>query len=189
MAAGRSECDKDIKLIEKCPKDSLPKVIHGFLDEICGQNVLRFHDFSKVWSIEEWKQLKSSWSSCLRLFIKDNLSVENIEKQLDQFSISKDIQKIVSECLRPRKDEIRLALIEETCNLSQAILKDFDWKLKLIMATDKLANMREPVLSLDLDIKEKTGMKQVSVELSKDELKELITSLEAANKVVLQLKG
>ena len=51
------------------------------------------------------------------------------------------------------------------------------------MATDKLANMREPVLSLDLDIKEKTGMKQVSVELSKDELKELITSLEAANKV------
>jgi hypothetical protein len=51
------------------------------------------------------------------------------------------------------------------------------------MATDKLANMREPVLSLDLDIKEKAGMKQVSVELSKDELKELITSLEAANKV------
>jgi hypothetical protein len=54
---------------------------------------------------------------------------------------------------------------------------------QLVMATDKLANMREPVLSLDLDIKEKTGMKQVSVELSKDELKELITSLEAANKV------
>lgn len=51
------------------------------------------------------------------------------------------------------------------------------------MATDKLANMREPVLSLDLDINEKSGMKQVSVELSKDELKELITSLEAANKV------
>ena len=52
------------------------------------------------------------------------------------------------------------------------------------MATDKLANMREPVLSLDLDIKEKSGIKQVSVELSKDELKELITSLEAANKVL-----
>ena len=51
------------------------------------------------------------------------------------------------------------------------------------MATDKLANMREPVLSLDLDIKEKPGMKQVSVELSKDELKDLITSLDAANKV------
>ena len=51
------------------------------------------------------------------------------------------------------------------------------------MATDKLANMREPVLSLDLDIKGKTGMKQVSMELSKDELKDLITTLDAANKV------
>ncbi len=54
-----------------------------------------------------------------------------IEKQLDKFSVPKDIQKIVSECLRPRKDEIRLALIEETCNLSETTLKDFDWKLKV----------------------------------------------------------
>ena len=51
------------------------------------------------------------------------------------------------------------------------------------MATDKLANMREPVLSLDLDILEKQRRKAVSVELSKGELKELISSLEAANKV------
>lgn len=56
-----------------------------------------------------------------------------MEKQLDQFSISKDIQKTVTECLRPRKDEIRLALIQETCDLSQATLKDFDWKLKVSM--------------------------------------------------------
>ncbi|XP_028404022.1 COMM domain-containing protein 8-like [Dendronephthya gigantea] len=189
MASGRSEdLNKEIKLIEKCPKDSIPKVIHGFLDEICGQNILRFQDFTKIWSIEEWKQLKASWTSCLRSLAKDNITVENIEKQLDQISISKDIQKVVSECLKPRKEEIRVALIEETCNLSQATLKDFDWKLKLIMATDKLSNMREPVVSLDLDIKEKAGMKHVLVELSKDELKELIASLEAANKVVMQLK-
>ena len=52
--------------------------MHGFLDEICCQSILRFQDFSKVWSLEEWKQLKSSWSSCLMLFIQDNLSVENV---------------------------------------------------------------------------------------------------------------
>ena len=38
MAAGRSEVDdKDIKLIEKCPKDSLPKVsilYQNFLKEL-----------------------------------------------------------------------------------------------------------------------------------------------------------
>lgn len=51
------------------------------------------------------------------------------------------------------------------------------------MATDKLANMREPVLSLDLDIQNQIGVKHVSVEISKDELKEIITLLESANKV------
>ena len=51
------------------------------------------------------------------------------------------------------------------------------------MASDKLANIREPVVSLDLDIEEKQEKKQVSVELSKDELKEMISSLEAANRV------
>ena len=45
--------------------------------------------------------------------------------------MSKDVQQIVNECLTPRKDEIRLAQIEETCSISQATLKDFDWKLKV----------------------------------------------------------
>jgi hypothetical protein len=52
--------------------------MHGFLDEICAKNILRFQDYSKVWTIEEWKNLKCSWSSCLRLFIEDNISLENV---------------------------------------------------------------------------------------------------------------
>ena len=45
---------------------------------ICGQNILRTHDFDKIWSIEEWKQLTSSWMSCLQILIEDNLSPENV---------------------------------------------------------------------------------------------------------------
>lgn len=43
------------------------------------------------------------------------------------------------------------------------------------------------LLSLHLDVKENGEVKLYSVEMSKEELRNLINSLEAANKVVLQL--
>ncbi|XP_046851849.1 COMM domain-containing protein 8-like [Xenia sp. Carnegie-2017] len=159
MAGKKDERDKGVELIEKCPKDRLEE----------NQEHLQIAIFSLD---------SARW-----------FSRENFEKHLDSLSVSKATQKVVFNCLLPRKNEIKLAQIAKTCRISQGSLKDFDWKVKLIMATDKLANMREPVLSLDLDIQDQIGVKQVSVEISKDELKEIITLLESANKVVMQLKG
>ena len=45
-----------------------------------------------------------------------------------------------------------------------------------------------PLLNLHLDVKENDEVKPYSFEMSKEELKNLINSWEAANKVVLQLK-
>ena len=51
------------------------------------------------------------------------------------------------------------------------------------MASDKLAAIREPVVSVDFDIQQGSRDKHVTVELTRDELKDFIASLEAANKV------
>ena len=51
------------------------------------------------------------------------------------------------------------------------------------MSSDKLSSVQEPVLSLDMDVQNNTDKQTVSVELSREDLKKLITSLEAANKV------
>ena len=51
------------------------------------------------------------------------------------------------------------------------------------MSSDKLSSVQEPVLSLDMDVKSNSDRQTVSVELSREDLKKLITSLEAANKV------
>ena len=53
----------------------------------------------------------------------------------------------------------------------------------MTMASDKLASIREPVLSLDFDVDENGQERHISVELKNDELKNLISSLESANKV------
>uniref|UniRef100_A0A8C5KBM6 COMM domain containing 8 n=1 Tax=Jaculus jaculus TaxID=51337 RepID=A0A8C5KBM6_JACJA len=60
--------------------------------------------------------------------------------------------------------------------------------LKLALSSDKIATLQMPLLNLHLDVKENGDVKPYSVEMSKEELHMLITSLEAANKVVLQLK-
>ena len=54
------------------------------------------------------------------------------------------------------------------------------------MSSDKLASIREPVVSVDFDIQQGTGDKHVKIELTRDELKDLIANLEAANKVCIR---
>ena len=57
--------------------------------------------------------------------------------------------------------------------------------LQLVVSSDKLASVQEPLLAVDLDIDgagEDEG-KSVSVEMNKDDLQKMIASLEAANKV------
>ena len=52
-----------------------------------------------------------------------------------------------------------------------------------MMSSDKLANVRKPVVSLDLALATNSGSQKVALELDKDELKQMIQSLESANRV------
>ena len=51
------------------------------------------------------------------------------------------------------------------------------------MSSDKLGSIQQPVVSVDFDLCEEGETQRESMELSKDELEQLISSLEAANKV------
>ncbi|CDQ56103.1 unnamed protein product [Oncorhynchus mykiss] len=90
--------------------------------------------------------------------------------------------------LRARREEIRQALVERTNNVSSSTLQDFDWQIKLALSSDKISFLHTPLLNLRLDVKENGALKPLSVEMNREELQTLISSLEAANKVVLQLK-
>lgn len=91
-------------------------------------------------------------------------------------------------CLKSRRSEIRQALLGEVVDISSVQLQDFDWQLKLALSSDKIATLQMPLLNLHLDVRENGELRPYSVEMSKEELQNLIQSLEAANKVVLQLK-
>ncbi|XP_040822049.1 COMM domain-containing protein 8 isoform X2 [Ochotona curzoniae] len=107
-------------------------------------------------------------------------------QQLNQLNSSH--QQAIMKCLKSRKDEIKQTLLGEIVDISSAQLQDFDWQLKLALSSDKIATLQMPLLNLHLDVKENGEVKPYTIEMSKEELQNLITSLEAANKVVLQLK-
>jgi len=58
----------------------------------------------------------------------------------------------------------------------------------LALSSDKISFLQTPLLNLNLDVQENGIVKPVSIEMNREELQTLISSLEAANKVVLQLK-
>lgn len=56
----------------------------------------------------------------------------------------------------------------------------------MTMSSDKLASIKEPIVAVDFDIVESGKDRNVFVELTKEELNSLISSLEAANKVSIR---
>lgn len=81
---------------------------------------------------------------------------------------------------------MRNAIVFNTIASNNPVLKDFDWKLNVVLASDKIVNINEPLLDLELKIKNdnvnEPAKKEevVTVELNKEELNNLITSLETA---------
>lgn len=62
----------------------------------------------------------------------------------------------------------------------------FELLLQLVMSSDQLGSIQEPVVMVDFDISKDGQHTAESVELSKEELDGFVASLEAANKVCIK---
>ncbi|XP_078403411.1 COMM domain-containing protein 8 [Cetorhinus maximus] len=175
-----------LPLLARLEVEDCPKFIHRVIDGICGRAFPRFRDYGSVWSLVEWMEVLEETSAFVQHAIGKHLPAEEILQLLDGLSVPH--QEAVLNCLKGRKEELKSALIEKTNAVSSAQLRDFDWQLKLPLSSDKIAFLQTPLLNLDLDVRENGVLKPVSIEMDKEELQTLIHSLEAANKVVLQIK-
>nr|XP_056711399.1 COMM domain-containing protein 8 [Euleptes europaea] len=175
-----------MKRLEKLPAEEALKFLHKVVDGVCGRAYPRYQDYNTVWNLTEWMEVLEQAATYFKSTVGKDLSDEEALQQLSELSF--DSQRAVATCLKGRKPDIRHALIKRTNAISSAQLQDFDWQLKLALSSDKLSTLQMPLLNLDLDVSENGDTKQYSVEMNKDELQNLLSALEAANKVVLQLK-
>ncbi|KAI5188246.1 Comm Domain-Containing Protein 8 [Manis pentadactyla] len=172
--------------LQKLPAERGLQLLHKIIDGLCGQAYPLYQDYHSVWDSAEWNHVLEDIAKFFKAVVGKNLSDEEVFQQLNQLNSLH--QEAVMKCLKSRKDEIKKTLLEEIVDISSAQLQDFDWQLKLALSSDKIATLQMPLLNLHLDVKENGEVKTYSVEMNKEELQNLINSLEAANKVVRQLK-
>ena len=71
----------------------------------------------------------------------------------------------------------------ERCSYSS--LKDFDWSVRLVLSSNQISGLREPLFQLKLDTSLPDGsVKETLVEMSQPELIKFIKRLQNAKKTV-----
>lgn len=95
-----------------------------------------------------------------------------------------DIQKVILECIEVRRPELRKAIVNNTIAENNAVLKDFFWRLNVVLDSDRMTDINEPLLNLDLKVSQtKNGSKDdgyVSMEFNREELSQVLKTLEEA---------
>ncbi|XP_051508156.1 COMM domain-containing protein 8-like [Myxocyprinus asiaticus] len=175
-----------ITLLDKLPPDQCPKLLHRVVDGLCWRSGPRRIDYGDRWSLTEWMELMDSLSSLIRFAVGRGCSDQEVQQLLSDLDTAR--AEAVLHCVYSRFDELRHALVDRTNAISSTQLQDFNWQLKLALSSDKLSALNTPLLNLSLELKENGIQRSVNIELNKEELQTLISALEAANKVVLQLK-
>ncbi|XP_006894243.1 PREDICTED: COMM domain-containing protein 8 [Elephantulus edwardii] len=166
--------------LQKLPTERGLQLLHKIIDGICGRTYPLHQDYQSVWDSDEWTHVLEDVTTFFKVVVGRNLPDEEVSQQLNK--LNSPHEEALMKCLKSRKDEIRKTLLGEIVDISSAQLQDFDWQLKLALSSDKIATLQMPLVNLHLDVKENGEVKPYSVEMSKEELQNLINSLEAANK-------
>lgn len=174
-------------ILSKCSPGQAFKLVHGVLDGICERKQpVFFADYSDVLSLEEWWQVKiDTRTFCLKHF-RNKMSRDQALESLS--NLSSKHQEAILEALSVRSDDVRHALICATNSVSETMLQDFDWKIKLSVASDKVAMIHQPLLMLDLNMSKCGSSELASIEMNPEELNKLLAALEGANRALMQLK-
>ncbi|KAG8013436.1 COMM domain-containing protein 8 [Nibea albiflora] len=165
-----------VALLSRLPVTDGVKLCHRVVDGLCGRDPPCRADYSSTWSLEEWLELLDSLTAFFSLAVLAGLS-----------GVGSGHAEAVLSVIRARREEIRRALLDRTNSISSATLQDFDWQLKLALSSDKISSLHTPLLSLSLDVRENMALRSVTMEMNREELNTLISSLEAANKSEVSL--
>ncbi|XP_003386057.1 PREDICTED: COMM domain-containing protein 8-like [Amphimedon queenslandica] len=178
----------DLELLQKLEPNDSRKFVHAAINGLCEKDGLHYEEYSNSLSLSEYSKLKQSLISTIRQTARQGTDKKDFLDSLVKLGAPQDVGGVIAESLWVRRDEIRAQFIRDSASFSHSSLGDYDIRTKLVLSSDKLGSIQEPLLSLDLRLHEGGKERVESLELSKDELDKLVTSLEAANKVVLQLR-
>lgn len=72
----------------------------------------------------------------------------------DSTSVTDEKTRIVNECIKSRREEVRAGLDNlMTCHsIDPPFLTDFDWRVNFVFSSNRMVDMNEPLVQLDLKL-------------------------------------
>ncbi|KAK7096697.1 COMM domain-containing protein 8-like [Littorina saxatilis] len=180
------EWEEALSALSKLSSAQTSDLCHSLAEQICHNRPPAPDAYLKSLSLEEWWAL----TGVLRNFLTSSVKHDRTKDQMIESmkAVPEEQRLVIAEATTVHREQLRERLLEDTTAISQCLLRDFDWQLKLVMSSDKLASLNEPLLNVDLDLQDGAGdSRQVTIELDQEELKKLLTSLEGCSKAVQQL--
>ena len=175
------------------PIEEVLKLIHTFINELVWRKTPDYEPYRVVFSSKEWSSFKIEFRKLKEACQAEEFSKPCVTQYLTDLPEanrpSKEVQTAITDCFETRKEELHTYLLSQADNITGAgqVLKDIDWSVSLVMSSDTMASMRQPLMNLTLHLEGDEGRTSKQLELSQDELKSLVTSMDAAYKSSLQM--
>lgn len=193
--------------INNCPDRDVYAFFHKVIDVCCDkthsskQNFVSNHlndpifvdkFVSSVWPTESVFQDVVLQFVQLVYFL--GCQMNNVEKSIENLSFEEKTKLILQECLKVRQKELFKAIVFKTITLNVPYLKTYNWQVKVVMSSDRLQNVKVPILQLDLVFESPNSKvnnsvpfnNKLSFELTKEELGTLVQTLEDAKQNLVQ---
>ncbi|KAI6657470.1 COMM domain-containing protein 8 [Oopsacas minuta] len=175
------------------PIEEVLKLVHLFINELVWSKPPEFEHYRSIFTSKEWSSFKLEFNKLKEACQADGFAKSIVLKYLADLPEDRkptiEIQTAIAECFETRKEELHKYLLSETDSITGVgnVLKDIDWSVNVVMASDTMGSLRQPLLNLTLHMEGDEGRNTEQLELSHDELKMLITSMDAAYKSSLQM--
>ncbi|EGG14895.1 COMM domain-containing protein 8 [Cavenderia fasciculata] len=188
----------ELILIEKLKeKEKVSLLIHTCIDRICGNDKQPADDDQPI--SPTLQSIINNYISFINRVVGKELKKDQILQDLKTAGLNDEIAIVITDCIISRYQDIKRELTEKLSAISSSHLKDFDWKVNLVLASDKMNSVQENVLQLNLSINNQDNqttntvnsdqkLQQLLVELTKKDLDQLLATFDDINKVIQSLK-
>eukprot|EP00730_Choanoeca_flexa_P014279 TRINITY_DN6184_c0_g1_i1.p1 TRINITY_DN6184_c0_g1~~TRINITY_DN6184_c0_g1_i1.p1 ORF type:complete len:181 (+),score=51.25 TRINITY_DN6184_c0_g1_i1:110-652(+) len=163
-------------------------LVHQACDGIIGTAQPVFDDHEQGWTLGEWRTvlaaIKTAIRRCFKLLQGDQIDASSLEA----LGLSGEHAAAFAAALNARVKTVKQALIHEAITQGATTLVDFDWQAAMALSSNSLADVSQPLVTLQLKLREPTGVpRTVRLELAPDELAAWLTSLKNAQMAMHQV--
>lgn len=170
------------------PNSDILKFVHHIIDNLCGGVPLSHNDYSQCPLDKFWIATQNVKDLATKIALQ-KLNKEQTVLLLHQ--LSKETAEEIYDAAESRRAEIKKSLVSESIK-DLVHLRDFDWNVKLAVASDKVLDLNESLVTLHLHTSTtrlENDVRNISIEMSASQVDKLLEKLKEAQQTLVHFQA